>query len=296
MRAFDTPTVDAVVQLRDGRTLAYAEFGRPVGIPVFHFHGGGTTRLEAALLAEAAAKLGVRLIGLDLPGIGRSQVRQGYRLLDWPDDVVQVAEALGIERFAVEGVSAGAPFALACAYKIPNRLLACGLISGMVPLNLVTATTPLGFRATWFITQRFSWLLRLTSELSNRAYRDEATIEKLLLRSTWFLPEPEKKVLRNPHMRKLLARAALETTWQGVATSLYGAKLLTDPWGFALEQVTFEKLFLWHGQLDESVPVSLAQAMADRFAHCTATIYPNEAHISTLVNHTEDILAALVSA
>src|SRR5689334_12239263 len=111
MRAFDTPTVDAVVQLRDGRTLAYAEFGRPVGIPVFHFHGGGTTRLEAALLAEAAAKLGVRLIGLDLPGIGRSQVRQGYRLLDWPDDVVQVAEALCIERFAVEGVSAGAPFA-----------------------------------------------------------------------------------------------------------------------------------------------------------------------------------------
>jgi pimeloyl-ACP methyl ester carboxylesterase len=294
MRPFDTPRVDAVVQLRDGRALAYAEFGRPASIPVFHFHGGGTTRLEAALLAEAATKLGVRLIGLDLPGIGRSQVRQGYRLLDWPDDVVQVADALGIGRFAVEGVSAGAPFALACAYKIPHRLLACGLISGMVPLSLMTAGTPLGFRATWFITQRFSWLLRLTSELSNRAYRDEATIEKLLLRSAWFLPEPDKKVLRMPQIRKLLARAALETTRQGVATSLYGAKLLTDLWDFTLEEVTFEKLFLWHGQLDESVPVSLAQAMVDRFAHCTATIYPNEAHISTLVNHTEDILAALV--
>jgi hypothetical protein len=58
MRAFDAPMVDAVAQLHDGRDLGYVEFGRPAGIPVFHFHGGGTTRLEAVLLAEAATKLG----------------------------------------------------------------------------------------------------------------------------------------------------------------------------------------------------------------------------------------------
>jgi pimeloyl-ACP methyl ester carboxylesterase len=63
-----------------------------------------------------AESSGVQLIGLDRPGIGRSDAKAGYRLLDWPDDVVEVADGLGIERFAVEGLSGGGPYALACAH------------------------------------------------------------------------------------------------------------------------------------------------------------------------------------
>ena len=56
-----------------------------------------------------AERVGIRLIGLDRPGIGRSDPKAGYQLLDWPDDVMELADQLGIERFAVEGLSGGGP-------------------------------------------------------------------------------------------------------------------------------------------------------------------------------------------
>ncbi|MBE3568407.1 MAG: alpha/beta fold hydrolase [Thermogemmatispora sp.] len=56
------------------------------------------------------------------------------RLLDWPDDVAEVADHLGPKHFTVEGFSAGGPCALACTARIPQRLTACSLISTISPL------------------------------------------------------------------------------------------------------------------------------------------------------------------
>ena len=93
----------------------------------------------------------MRLIALDRPGIGQSSANKGYRLLDWPDDVVEVADQLRIGRFAVEGISAGGAYALACTYKYPDRLTACGLISTLPPGALIRKAGPLWMRAVWWI-------------------------------------------------------------------------------------------------------------------------------------------------
>ena len=105
-------SLDHTIRLPDGRTLGYSEYGSPTGNTLFYF---GSSRLEACLLARAAANAGVRVIGTDRPGMGLSQFQPGRRLLDWPADVVALADHLGIARFAVVGVSAGGPHALACA-------------------------------------------------------------------------------------------------------------------------------------------------------------------------------------
>jgi pimeloyl-ACP methyl ester carboxylesterase len=98
-------TGDATIRLSDGRRLQAFEVGKSDGPSIFHCHGNGSSRLEVLTVAAAAEQLGVRLISLDRPGIGRSDPKPGYRLLDWPDDVVEVADQLGIEQFAVEGFS-----------------------------------------------------------------------------------------------------------------------------------------------------------------------------------------------
>jgi pimeloyl-ACP methyl ester carboxylesterase len=116
----------STVRLRDGRAIGYLEVGNAAGLLIFHFHGHGSSRLEALVLASKAAATRVRLIALDRPGIGQSDPKPSNQLLDWPDDVAEVADQLEIARFAVEGVSAGGPYALACAYKIPHRVSACG--------------------------------------------------------------------------------------------------------------------------------------------------------------------------
>lgn len=118
------------IRLRDGRTLAYEEFGNLRGKPIIHCHGAPSSRVEGRVIlnAAAAAELDVRVIVPDRPGMGRSDFQPGRRIVDWPNDVLELASALELETFAVLGSSGGAPYATACAVRIPDRVRVMGLL------------------------------------------------------------------------------------------------------------------------------------------------------------------------
>ena len=295
MSTFKTPTTDSTLRLRDGRTFGYMEVGKIDGPPIFHCHGSGSSRLEVNLLAAAATAQGVRLIGLDRPGIGRSDPKAGYRLLDWPADVAEVADQLGIERFAIEGVSAGGPYAMACAYTIPHRLTACGLISSLAPSSFIRKAGPGWMRAVWWMGAQFPWLLRPYVRLVQRMTggSDAARIEKWLVRYGPRLGAADHTVLANQEIRKLLVQAMVESFRQGGEGNLEAALAGVQPCGFQVEQIAFEKMFVWHGEQDHIVPVALARLLAQALPHCTATFYPDEGHFSTVANHAQDILNTL---
>ena len=128
------------IRLADDRQLRYTEYGDPQGKPIFHFHGWVSSRLEFGHNRDIAKTLGARVISVDRPGVGPSDFQPGRKILDWPDDITQLADALGIDRFAVSGWSFGGPYAAVCAYKIPHRLTAAGIIAGIPPLNRPGAT------------------------------------------------------------------------------------------------------------------------------------------------------------
>ena len=114
---------DEVVTTPDGRRLAYLEVGDPHGPLVLHNHGGPGSRLEARLLADSAAKNGLRLVCVDRPGMGQSSAQKARSYTGWADDLVTVADALGQREFGVTGWSEGGPWALAAAaYIDPSRL------------------------------------------------------------------------------------------------------------------------------------------------------------------------------
>jgi len=75
--------------------------GHPDGPPVLYFHGHPGARREAALLADPAHQLGIRLIGIDRPGLGLSTYQPHRRLLNWPADV----DTLAITLPALDGMS-----------------------------------------------------------------------------------------------------------------------------------------------------------------------------------------------
>src|SRR5215510_1581231 len=104
------------LRLRDGRTLAYAEYGRPDGQPIIYCHGSPSSRVEGDLFFDPAAlaDLAVRIIVPDRPGMGRSDFQPGRRIVDWPGDIEQLAVALNLESFTVIGESGGSPYATAC--------------------------------------------------------------------------------------------------------------------------------------------------------------------------------------
>ena len=201
---------DFTIRLHDGRRLQVLKVGPSGGLPIFHCHGNGSSRLEVLTVQSVAEQLGVRLVSLDRPGIGGSDPKAGYQLLDWPADVGEVADQLGIERFAVEGLSGGAPFALACAYAIPHRLTGCALISPATGPFLKQAGS-LALRSEVWMLLHLPWLVRALFRLAIRlSGSDEASLDKKLLQAGTRLGEADQQVLSNPEVRKAFAQATAE--------------------------------------------------------------------------------------
>ena len=65
--------------------------------------------------------------------MGLSDFKRGREVLDWPDDVIELADTLQLDRFAVLGISGGGPYACACTLKFSERLTTTAIVSGMGP-------------------------------------------------------------------------------------------------------------------------------------------------------------------
>jgi pimeloyl-ACP methyl ester carboxylesterase len=122
---------------------------------------------------------------------------------------------------------------------------------------------------------------------------DEASIEKYLVRYSPRLGEADKQLLSEPEIRRSIAQAMAESYRQGSNGNLEIVVTEIQPWGFQIDQVKFEKLFLWHGEQDQIMPIAPARLLARMLPHCTATFYPDEGHFSTIANHAREIFRKL---
>ena len=284
----------SLLRLPDGRALGYLQVGAATGPAIFHFHGHGSSRLEALMLEKHALALGVRVIALDRPGIGRSDAKRGDRLLDWPADVAAAADLLQIERFAVQGMSAGGPYALACAYFIPERVMACGLVSAVPPPEIARRAGPKLRRFAWWVAHRFpNYLRRRLEQFRPDGQPDEAMVRQRMLRVSQLLGGEDEILMQSSEMRALLARTMVETARQGAAANREEIERLVRPWGFDVRHIKLDRTFIWHGEMDRIMPVGPARLLARRLGDCRAIFYPQEGHFSVLVNRAPDILAAL---
>ncbi|MBL6939037.1 MAG: alpha/beta hydrolase [Alphaproteobacteria bacterium] len=280
--------------LKDGRRLSYLDLGVGGGPVVFHFHGHGSSRVESLMLEEAAKRLGVRVIGLDRPGIGYSDPQDGDRLRNWPHDVAEVADILGIEKFAVQGMSAGGPYALACAYEYPDRVTACSLVSAVPTPDVAKRAGPRVRRLLWWAAARFpNYLRKRLMQFRPDARPSEEAVQARMQRVAMWLGGEDLHLMQIPEMRAILLRTMLETARQNGAGNRAEIERLVQPWGFDIRDITRPRLFLWHGDEDRIMPVAPARRMARTLRNCTATFYEDEGHFSVLVNRAADLLAPL---
>jgi pimeloyl-ACP methyl ester carboxylesterase len=126
------------ITLDDGRTLRAYDTGGGVAddaFTVMWHHGSPQTGAPLAPLLSAAAQRGIRLVSYGRPGYGGSSPHPGRTVASSAADAAQIADALGVSRFAVMGASGGAPHALACAALLAGRVTGVACLAGLAPLT-----------------------------------------------------------------------------------------------------------------------------------------------------------------
>jgi pimeloyl-ACP methyl ester carboxylesterase len=281
------------ILLSDGRTLAYAGYGDPHGKPVFFFHGTPGSRFFRPP-DKITSRLGVHLICVDRPGYGLSTFQPGRRMLDWPGDIVQLADSLGLDKFYVAGHSGGGPYTLACAFALPGRVRGASVLCGAGPLdapgmsNGMTPTNIFGLRVGRFLPWSFWWLL--VWFVFHRRAADPA---EELTRGNGHRPLADDELLRTSEARQACIQSELEAFRPGLRGLAWDTRLLTRPWGFRLEDIRIP-VYLWYGSEDDQATPGMARYMSGTIPGCRTTSCEGEAHL-LLFPHWDQILTQLLS-
>lgn len=282
------------MRLPDGRRVAIASHGDPRGRPLFLFHGIPVGRLGHEFADAPAKERGVRVLCPDRPGIGLSDPKPGRTIGGYPDDVAAMAEALGLERFAVVGLSGGGPYALACGAKIPGRVTAVGVMAGVGPLDRPGAGEGMTGTDLRLLDLSLRRPLLARTMLAATAALAELVPSVMVERYADELGEPDGNFLRE-EARDLGAAGVMgtmvEAFRQGSAGPAEEYRLCALPWGFDLGDVRVP-VRLWQGEEDRMTPVHHAEDMASRLPHVALRLLPGTGHLS-LTRHFGAVLDAL---
>lgn len=259
------------------REVAYAEWGDPEGWPVFFFHGLGASRSAAHPDGRLADAAGARVIAVDRPGIGGSDIERGRRLRSWARDVAAVADALGIERYGILAHSGGGPHALACAVETPGRVTRIGIASGGAPLAGPVALDHLDahWRRIAYVSANAPWVVRAIAwlESARAIHKSMRAFDRFLLR----LPPRDRWILESPVMKAMIDAGTRETFQQGSRGFYEDALVLSRPWGFGPMDIEHEVTW-WHGDADSIVPIGWATTFGALIPRCTLHVYAEEGH------------------
>jgi pimeloyl-ACP methyl ester carboxylesterase len=290
---------ERTLALRGGRQLGYADAGAPDGPPLVLFHGTPSSRLDALWLDEPAQRAGWRLVAWDRPGHGLSSPRRDASILDHAADVEELADALGLDRFAVLGYSGGAPYALATAAVLADRVELVGLVSAWGPPDRPgayaevavseRASDALARHAPAVTTAMFGALamsLRVAPTTMARVL--VSRLESGANGGTG--DEPTSPLVPGPESMTPLVEAFRRGP-SGPARDLHR---IVSPWGFEPSEVTVP-VRLWHGDHDPEIPMHHSEHLAGEVADGRLEVIEGGDHLA-LYHQADRILAELLAA
>lgn len=275
--------MNQLIRTKDGRNLAVELFGNPRGRPVFLLHGTPGSRLGPAPRSSVLYRLGVRLIAYDRPGYGDSDRLPRRPVAHVVDDVAAIADALGIERFAVVGRSGGAPHALACAALLPERTARTASLVGLAPrdaqgLDWFEGMTESNVREYVNAAAGHS---QLTAALEFRSAAIRADPAGMVADMHSTLSASDRGIVADSGIRAMLTRNFAEGLRSSADGWIDDVMSFSTDWGFRPEDIDVPVL-LWHGEDDVFAPVSHTRWLGERIPGAELVVERGAAHFGAL--------------
>ena len=283
MTPVQRPLLEGTVAVREGRRLSFAEYGPARGPAIVWMHGTPGARRQIPLEARAYAdEHGVRIIGIDRPGIGSSTPYLYPSVVDWAGDLSVLLDTLAVDTLRIIGLSGGGPYALAAGAALPDRVHGVGVLGGVAPTRgldsapggliqlavhlapaLVAARVPLGMALTAGI--------RLARPVAGPALDLYGAVQ----------PLGDKTLLARPEFKAMFLDDLLNGSRFQTSAPISDLVLFTREWGFALADVEVPVRW-WHGDEDHIVPFRHGQHVVDRLPDATMSVIDGESHLGGL--------------
>ena len=255
------------IPLTDGRTVRAHDGGPPdAPLTLLWHHGSPQTGALLDPLVAATAQRDVRLVSYARPSYGGSSPNPGRDVASAARDVEQIAEALGIDRFAVMGASGGGPHALACAGLLGERVWGAVCLASPAPL-----------------TDDFDWFAGMISpgglRSALRGREARAHHAQTAAFDTDSFTAADWAALRGDWTS--LAADAGRAGAEGPAGLVDDDLAFISPWGFVVDEIGVPVLLV-HGGEDRVVPATHSDWLA---AHCPRSELwsrPADGHVSVL--------------
>jgi pimeloyl-ACP methyl ester carboxylesterase len=280
--------------MRDGRCLDVVAAGDEGPAIVFH-HGTPGAAMNYQPWIRAASAAGLRWVATTRPGYGSSHRRPGRSVADDVDDVTDVLDHFGIERFVAIGWSGGGPHALACGALLAGRCAGVVSLAGVAPFRLADA-------------EDFDWLEGMTPgnvEEYEPAQKGEAVLRPLL--ESWHdevkamtgedikqlagvVERPAELAAQNDAFADTIAASFREGLRVGIEGWLDDDLAFVGDWGFTLADVAVPAA-VWQGDGDRMVPYRHGTVMIERLPQARGHLVSGDGHLAIALARFGDALA-----
>jgi pimeloyl-ACP methyl ester carboxylesterase len=278
--------------LRDGRTLAWHEYGPPAGRPLFRFQGMPGSRRSRHAHEDSYERFDVRVIVADRPGYGASTRLNGRGIRDVAADAVELLDHLGLDSVWTTGTSGGSPHVLAFAALYPERVRAASVVVGAAPLLEEDTGGLIGLNRKAWVASRAGWdaMYTLLAPVRDEFLRDPLGAFRQVMDAA---PPADRAVMDDPDWQRVFIEDQEEALRPGALGWADEAMAVFGPWDFDPSAVS-RSLTWWHGAHDANAPVTAVRRLVARMDGVDLRLWNEAGHLEPYRRH-DEIIAELLS-
>jgi pimeloyl-ACP methyl ester carboxylesterase len=283
---------DGRLVLRDGRTLAWREYGPAAGRPILRFQGTPGSRFSRHAHEESYDRLDARLIVFDRPGYGASTRLPGRGFSVVAADAAELLDHLGLDVVHAIGGSGGCPHVLAFAANHAERVRAATVIVGGVPLEEEDLAGLIELNRQGWYAAREGWdaMFELLAPKREEILEDPLAGMRAAMAAA---PQSDQEIMEDPAWQRVLVEDVTEAFRPGAEGWTDEAMVLNLPWDFDPSDVRCSVTW-WHGANDANVPLTAAKRVIEEMSTVELRIWDDAGHLEPYRRH-DEILGELLA-